>query len=305
MSEHLSRKISNFSLIRRYLSKALIGVGSFVFSCVVLANPVVDNVAAGRFPSNKTIRPPPLINPAKKASSIKSFNINKQEATHFNQPAGGVTLNRINPNQGASSIYGTLTATGRIILVNPAGVYFGPSAFVNVGGLIATTANITDQNFLNGIYKFSKVAGFRGSVINEGTIIAAQNGLVALVAPSVINKGLIQANVGKVVLASGEAYTMSFDADKLISFSIDTPTTSRAVDQNGQELSVGVKNAGTIIANGGTIMLTAKAAAGVLDQAINMEGIAQARSVGVHNGEVFYLLMLNLRVTISFVSQAS
>src|SRR5208282_294268 len=104
----------------------------------------------------------------------------KQQATHFIQPAGGIALNRISPTQGASQIYGVLTATGRIILVNAAGIYFGPSAYVNVGGLIATTADISDRNFLNGIYQFTKVPGYSGAIINEGQIIAAQHGLIAL-----------------------------------------------------------------------------------------------------------------------------
>src|SRR5688572_11251917 len=51
-----------------------------------------------------------------------SFNIAAGEHTHFQQPTNGVTLNRINPTQGASTIAGRLTATGRIILVNGAGI---------------------------------------------------------------------------------------------------------------------------------------------------------------------------------------
>ena len=96
------------------------------------------------------------------------------QTTHFQQPAGGVTLNRINPSQGASQIYGRLTATGQIILVNPAGFYFGPGSFVNVGGIIASTANITDADFLNNYYHFSNSSSFNGAIVNQGQIIAAE-----------------------------------------------------------------------------------------------------------------------------------
>src|SRR3990167_4179426 len=106
----------------------------------------------------------------------QSFNIGAQESTHFQQPAGGMALNRINPSQGVSEIYGRLTATGQIILMNPAGIYFGPSAYVNVGGLIATTMNMADQDFLQGTYRFSSsLTNYAGSIINRGKIIAANH----------------------------------------------------------------------------------------------------------------------------------
>src|SRR5690606_5431985 len=116
-------------------------------------------------------------------------------------------LNRINPSQGVSQIYGRLTATGQIILVNPAGIFFGPGSFVNVGGMIATTMNISDQDFLNNYYRFANIDGYNGSVINKGSLIAADHGLIALIGGAVSNDGYIQANLGNVVLASGNAAT--------------------------------------------------------------------------------------------------
>ena len=275
------------ALIRRCFQQSLIGLGSFALSISAFSNPVMNNVSAGQVSIQQSQSSTTITQTSQKGIiNWRSFNIGGQESTHFQQPNGGVTLNRISPTQGASQIFGMLTATGRIILVNPAGVYFGPSAFVNVGSLIATTANITDQNFLNGIYKFEKVPGYSGVIQNEGTIIAAQNGLIALVAPGVINNGMIKANLGKVVLGSADAYTMTFEADNLISFQVDVATSSRGVDRNGNALPDGVKNVGTITADGGTVMVSAKAAAGVLDNVINMEGVTQAQSVSTQRGEI-------------------
>ena len=42
-----------------------------------------------------------------------------------------------------------------------------------------------------------------------------------------------------------------------------------------------VTNNGSLIANGGEVMVTAQAAQGVLDNVINMNGVAQAQSVGM------------------------
>ncbi|MHB1222188.1 MAG: two-partner secretion domain-containing protein, partial [Gammaproteobacteria bacterium] len=121
---------------------------SFSITFTVFANPVLDNIAHG----NVSIQQTPntiVVNQTSQNAILnwRSFNVGANESTHFQQPNGGIALNRISPTQGASQIYGRLTSTGQIILVNPAGIYFGTGAYVNVGSLIATTHNITDQNF--------------------------------------------------------------------------------------------------------------------------------------------------------------
>jgi filamentous hemagglutinin family protein len=68
-----------------------------------------------------------------------SFNVGSQAKVQFNQPSSSaVTLNNILGNN-ASQIYGQISANGQVFLSNPNGVYFSPTAQVNVGGLVATT----------------------------------------------------------------------------------------------------------------------------------------------------------------------
>ena len=267
-------------LIKHTLQPFLVSFTTFLISTSIFANPVLDNIAAGQVniqqsPNTTTV------NQSSQQAIInwQSFNIGAQETTHFQQPAGGVALNRINPSNGVSAIYGRLTATGQIILVNPAGLFFGPGSFVNVGGLIASTANITDQDFLNGYYHFANNPNFNGAIVNQGQIIAADHGLVALIGGAVSNEGMIQANMGHAVLASGNSFTMSFAGNELIGFAVDSGVNQRAVDRNGNALSNGVSNTGHIVANGGQILVSAKDAAGVLDNVINMQGVAQALTV--------------------------
>lgn len=206
----------------------------------------------------------------------RSFNIGASEKTQFVQPnASSIALNRISPNQGASQIYGQLTANGRIILVNQAGIYFGPTARVDVAGIIASTSDITNQNFLNGNYIFDQASSFGGSITNAGQIIAAEHGLVALVGNNVRNDGMIEAHSGNIVLASGNKFTLDFNGDELINFSVDEASEH-----------ANVTNKGTLNADGGRILITAKAAQGVIDNVINMEGVALARSVSEKNGEI-------------------
>ncbi len=275
-------KSTHFPLTKLAAILALLG-----WTPPTFANPVLDQVAFGQANIQQTNNTTAIHQTSQQAIiNWHSFNINNHETTYFLQPAGGVALNRINPTQGASSIYGHLTATGQIILINPAGIHFGPNAYVNVGGLVASTANITDQDFLNGIYRFSNTPGFNGAITNQGKLKAAQHGLIALIGSAISNEGLIQVDLGHVVLASGEAFTMSFAGNDLVNFSIDQKTTHLATDHEGKTLKNGIYNSGIITAQGGKILITAQATAGILDHIINMDGVTQAQSISQQHGEI-------------------
>lgn len=259
-------------MIKQHIVKAIAGVFSFLMVVSVQANPVLDNIGSGevtldRSPNTLTINQ----TTDKAILNWRTFNIDATEATHFNQPRDGIAFNRINAANGASQIYGSLSATGQIILLNPAGIYFGPTARVNVGGLIASTGSMTDASFLSGHYNITNVSD--GVISNRGQIIAKENGLVALLGNNISNEGLIQANLGKVILASGDTFTLSFSGDDLVSFAVNNSPKS-------------INNTGTLSANGGQIIVSAKTVSGVIDNVINMQGIAEAKSVGIQNGEI-------------------
>jgi len=271
----------------KMVMKIIIFLSAAVIMGAALANPqggVVSNGSATiqQSPGSTVIQQ----NSQQAIINWQSFNIGSGETTHFQQPTGGVALNRVNPQQGASQIFGTLSATGQIILINQAGIYFGSGAVVDVGGIIASTTDMSNANFLAGKYIFDQPSPYNGSVINAGTIKAANYGLVALIGTSVRNDGLIQANLGNVVLASGDKFTVDMIGDQLVNFTIDAGSTAQGVDQNGVAIKDGVTNTGSVIANGGKILMTAQAAQGVLDNVINMSGVAQAKSVGTQNGEI-------------------
>jgi filamentous hemagglutinin family protein len=277
-------------IITAKIKKTLILVFSMTAVSVVCANPVLDNVAVGQAsvtqaPNTTTINqtsPQAIIN-------WDSFNIAAGEKTQFIQPnASAIALNRINPAQGASQIYGSLSANGQIILINAAGVHFGPNSMVNVGSLIASTSDISNANFLAGNYKFDIPSPFNASILNEGTIVAANHGLIALLGFSVQNNGLIQAELGNIILGSGNKFTLDFYGDQLINFSVD-----EGVAAAGSHIT----NNGNLLADGGKILVTAKTAQGVLDSAINMAGVAQAQSVDEQNGEIILSSDNNINVT--------
>ena len=275
-------------LFRDFLIKSrpyVAGIFLYLFSLGVFANPVLQNISAGNVSIQQTTNQT-IINQTSQKSILnwQSFNIGAGETTHFQQPVGGVSLNRINSSSGVSQIYGRLTATGQIILVNPAGIFFGPNSYVNVGGLIVSTARISDKDFLNAYYHFTK-SGF-GAIVNEGTIIAADHGLVALIGGAVSNTGMIEAKLGSIAIGAGNAFTISLAGNDLINFTVDSGVNKLAVDQNGKQMHDGVSNTGKIIANGGQVLISAKDAAGVLDHVINLGGLVSAKSVYKHNGEI-------------------
>ena len=149
------------------------------------------------------------------------FGIGQGESVRFLQPNQlSVILNRV-VGQDPSHILGNLTANGNVFLINPNGVLFGPNAVVNVGGLVASTLDISNDDFLNGNYRFKQDANKAlASVVNQGTITVTDGGYAVLMAPLVSNEGLIVANLGKVNLVSGESATLNFDGRKLINYSV-------------------------------------------------------------------------------------
>lgn len=217
----------------------------------------------------------------------QSFNLAANEKIQFVQiDQLAQALNRI-LGPGASQILGQLSANGMVILTNPNGISFGAGSKVDVQALIATTANIANRDFMAGKLNFDLASTNSGAtVINQGTITAGQAGLVALVAPGVENSGLIQAKFGKVELASGNTFTVDLYGDKLIQVAVSDKVMGQITGIDGQPLAALVSNSGTIDAEGGTIVLTANAARGVVASAINMDGIARARTVAQKDGMI-------------------
>ena len=203
----------------------------------------------------------------------QSFSIGAAESVVFRQPsAQAIALNRI-LGQDPSVILGKLSANGQVFLLNPNGVLFGPGAHVDVGGIVASTLGLSDADFLAGRYTLSGSGS--GSVTNRGTIQAADGGYVALVGPRVANEGVISARLGTVGLGAGEQVTLKIDGQQLVAFNVD----KAAVDAL-------VSNKQLIRADGGTVILSAKAKDALLSTVVNNEGIVEARSISFRNGVI-------------------
>ncbi|RAQ11235.1 filamentous hemagglutinin, partial [Burkholderia cepacia] len=203
----------------------------------------------------------------------QDFSVAGGERVSFRQPdVKSIALNRVIGTNG-SQIHGQIDANGKVFVVNPNGVVFGAGAQVNVGGLVASTKNISDADFLAGNYRFSGASG--QSVENAGTITATEGGSVALLGARVSNTGVISAKAGRVALGAGDALTVNFDGNGLLNLQVE-----------GGAMDAQAHNGGLLSAEGGEVLMTARAANGLLNAVVNNNGTIEAQGLKERNGKI-------------------
>ncbi|WP_326999270.1 GLUG motif-containing protein [Comamonas testosteroni] len=211
----------------------------------------------------------------------QGFDIGSQAAVRFNQPGtSSVALNRVVAGD-ASQIHGQLSANGQLWVLNPNGVVFGAGSRVDVGGLVASTMHSSDADFMAGKAVFHR-NGSTGSVLNQGEITAhgdgGQGGLVALLAPTVKNEGIIRAQLGSVVLAAGDRITLSTGVGGRLQVAPD-PATVNTLIENKQ----------LIVADGGQVLMTSRAADALSAGVVSNSGTVQARTLAHQEGRIVLL----------------
>ena len=228
----------------------------------------------------------------KAAINWQKFNIAADETVNFKQPnAHSVTLNRVIGNE-KSVINGAMNANGKVFLLNPHGTLIGKGAKINVGGLVASTANISDDDFMQGKYRFT--GNGSGVVENYGEIAVPAGGVVALLAPIVKNNGNIKADSASVLLASAEHFSITLPENGDFAYTIDKGTLQGLVD-----------NGGAVLADGGVVVLTAAGLDSVKKSVVRHTGIIQANTVANKNGKILLLGDLdNSRTEVSGVLSA-
>lgn len=213
-----------------------------------------------------------------------SFNIASGKTVQFIQPsADSAVLNKVTAGVNMSEIAGTLLANGTVLLMNPNGVMFHQGAYINVGSLIVTTGTVNQAAFEAGETvnpgTFAITGATTGSITHRGSITAANAGLVALVAPSVVNEGTIVATGGRIRLSGADRGTVSFNGN-LFEFAVD----SGAQGTNGT-----VNNGAGARLEGAHILLTTGDAANLVSGVVNLQGVQQASSAIVVNGDTVVL----------------
>ncbi|MBA4789199.1 MAG: filamentous hemagglutinin N-terminal domain-containing protein [Rhizobiales bacterium] len=202
--------------------------------------------------------------------SWQNFSIGQGGTVTFNNGAGA-TLNRVTGNV-PSRIDGTLTASGSVYLVNPAGVAVGTTGRVATGGsFVASTHNVTDRDFLaGGDLTFSGTS--TATIVNAGRI-GSLGGDVALIARKVENTGTLTAPGGTVGLIAGYEVLV------------------RDGERDGGKFSVKVGGADTEVKTSGKISAaTAELRANggnVYALAGNTKGVIAATGTATKGGRIF------------------
>ncbi|KVD42999.1 filamentous hemagglutinin [Burkholderia sp. ABCPW 11] len=203
----------------------------------------------------------------------QDFGVAGGERVSFHQPgSSSIALNRVIGSRG-SQIDGRIDANGKVFLVNPNGVMFGAGSQVNVGSLVASTQNLSDADFLAGNYRFAGSSA--ATVANAGNITAADGGSVALLGARVSNTGVIQAKMGRVALGAGNAFKVNFDGSDLLSVQVE-----------GGAVDAQASNGGLLKADGGDVLMTARAAGDLLGAVVNNTGTIEARGLNSHGGRI-------------------
>ncbi len=196
----------------------------------------------------------------------QGFSIGADEAARFQQQsAASSVLNRV-VGQDPSAILGKLQSNGRVFVINPNGIAFGPGAQIDVAGLIASSLHLSNADFLSGRLQFRE-GGSAGAVVNQGEIRTPLGGQVYLVAPRVENHGLITTPGGDIVLAAGKRIEIVDARNPTVRIEIAAPENEAL-------------NMGRLVAAGGRISM--------LGSALRVSGQVSADAAVIENGRVAF-----------------
>ena len=251
------------------------------------AQPTGGRVSAGTASISQTPTTTTVTQTTQRAAvNWQSFDVGSQQRVTFAQPSSSsITLNRVTSGT-PSEIAGRINANGQIAIVNQSGVVFHQGAQVNAAAVMVSASGISDRNFMAGRMVFDQPAKPDARVENRGTITVKQAGLAALVAPQVVNSGVINAKLGQVVLAGAQTATLDFYGDGLLSVDVTGQVAQMPTGPDGRRATALVTNSGIILAGGGTVQMTASAVDGVMQTLVQAGGYVSAGSVGGKTGQV-------------------
>lgn len=269
---------------RTLAPRLITAVVAACFGSAALANPLNPTVVSGQASFSTHAHTLTVTNTPGAIINWQAFSIGANEATRFvQQSAASTVLNRVT-GQDPSSILGNLQSNGRVFLINPNGIVFGAGSKIDVASLVASTLNLSDQDFLASRMRFTDGTG-KGSITNQGAITTPSGGQVYLVAPDIRNTGVITAPNGDVLLAAGHTVDLADPANPYLSVSVTAPDTSAV-------------NLGQIITQGGRT--------GIYAGLITQGGTVSADSaVAGENGKIIFKASKDVTLAAGSVTSAN
>lgn len=183
----------------------------------------------------------------------EAFSIGQNESIQFIQTGvNSAVLNRVTGSL-MSQIYGRLQADGKVYLLNPNGIIFGKNAIIDVGSLIASSFDLSNDDFLKeGDLLFE--GDSTKLLSNEGTV-TAKNGDIILLAHRIENRGTLLAKEGSVVLGAGHRILVGVRGKN--SLFVELPgdgvinegkieALKTVIETSANPLSLGIQNKGSV-----------------------------------------------------------
>ncbi|MBI3480773.1 MAG: filamentous hemagglutinin N-terminal domain-containing protein [Nitrosomonadales bacterium] len=196
----------------------------------------------------------------------QNFSIGSNEVTQFaQQSAASAVLNRVTGSD-PSNILGSLQSNGRVYLINPNGILFGAGAKVDTAGLVASTLNLSNADFLAGRNNYTQVPGAQ-NIGNAGNINVQDGGQVYLIAPNVENSGVITAPNGEILLAAGASVELVSTSNPNLRVNITAPAGDAT-------------NVGQLIASSGSL--------GLFGTVVKNSGAVNADSATLQGGRIVF-----------------
>ena len=252
----------------RRLSLIAAAVACCFMPQIAAANPVGPKVINGNASFSQQGKLLTVTNTPGSIINWQGFSIAAGETTRFvQQSTSSAVLNRV-IGADPSAILGALQSNGRVWLINPNGIIFGAGARIDTAGLVASTLDVMNADFLMGRMRFFDTPGAK-SVSNAGEIRTPAGGRVVLISPQgVENTGIIQSPQGEVILAAGRTVEIVDSANPEVRIEVAAPQ-ARAI------------NLGRIVAESGKV--------GIYGGLVVNRGLVSADSAVVgENGKIVF-----------------
>jgi filamentous hemagglutinin family protein len=196
------------------------------------------------------------------------FDVGSGESVRIDQPTSrSRILNRV-PRGDESRIDGSLSSNGIVYILNPAGVFLGNHAVVDVGGLVAGAGSLSNKDFMRGV---DRITGVQGDVgVAEGAQVQATRD-VLLVGRHVENLGEIASERGMIAIVAGRSVMLTRHGSHLL-LDVDAP-------EEPADGQFALTQAGTLEAQHVTL-----SAGDSYSLAMNHTGITRAGEIEAHAG---------------------
>jgi filamentous hemagglutinin family protein len=212
-------------------------------------------------------------------ANFDTFSVGSNATVNISQPGNNSFLLGKVLGGSLSQIDGTIAGTGNFFLLNPAGVLLSRTASINLNSFLASTLNITNQDFLNGNFVFRALNGIpTGAIVNDGLINASSS--VVFLGNAIKNTGTI--NAGQVHLAVGEHVTLVLGNNIVSNVIVDEPLKDKV-----QGYQDAILNSGMIKGSSG-VSLQAKTQ-GALYQTLVKNSGGSANEAVIEGGNVKFV----------------